>query len=139
MPRVSIIAEDDSIVIGRVAKMVDCTKLREAKISAVQWYGDHGEIEFERHHKSNETFHSLEEFQVLVDGAKPIPSPRPPTPQELDEMQNRFMLEYPDARKAWEERDAEVRRLHEEAMKRDPKWQEMQRMMRSANENEPPK
>ena len=135
MPRVSIIAEDDSIVIDRVAKMVDCTKLREAKISAVQWYGDHGEIEFELHHKPNETFHSLEEFQVLVDGAKPIPSPRPPTPQELDEMQNRFMLEYPDARKAWEERDAEVRRLHEEAMKRDRRWQEMQ----STNENEPSK
>ena len=139
MPRVSIIAEDDSIVIDRVAKMADCTKLREAKISAVQWYGDHGEIEFERHHKPNETFHSLEEFQVLVDGAKPIPSPRPPTPQELDEMQNRFMLEYPDARKAWEERDAEVRRLHDEAMKRDPRWQEMQRMMQSTNENEPSK
>ena len=136
MPRVSIIAEDDSIVIDRVAKMVDCTKLREAKISAVQWYGDHGEIEFERHHKPNETFHSLEEFQVLVDGAKPIPSPRPPTPQELDEMQNRFTLEYPEARKAWEERDAQVRRLQEEAMKRDPRWQEMQK---STNENEPSK
>ena len=139
MPRVSIIAEDDSIVIDCVAKMVDCTKLREARISAVQWYGHHGQIEYQRHAKPNETFDSLEQFQSLVDGAKSIPSPKPPTPQELDETHNRFMLEYPDARRAWEQRDNEVKRLHEEAMKRDPKWQEMQRLMQSANENEPPK
>jgi hypothetical protein len=121
MTRVSIQAADDIIVIDRAVKTVDCTKLREAKISAVQWYGDHGEIEYQRHAKPNETFDSLEQFQSLVTAAKPIPSSKPPTPAELDEMNNRFMLEHPDARRAWEERDAEVKRLFDEAAKRDPR------------------
>jgi hypothetical protein len=130
MTRVSIIADDDSIVIDRVAKIVDCAKLREAKISAVQWYDDHGEIEYARHAKPNKTFDSFEEFQSLVDDAKPVPSPKPPTPQELDEMNNRYLLEYPDARKPWDERHAEHQRLLDEAVKRDPR-------MLAANKNEP--
>jgi hypothetical protein len=113
--RVSIQVADDIVVIDRVAKQVDCAPLRSNRISAIQWYGDHGEIEFERHHKPNEVFHSFEEFQSLVTAAKPIPSPKPPTPQELDEMRNRFMLEHPDARQAWIERDAEIKRLFDRA------------------------
>jgi hypothetical protein len=116
--RVSIQVEDDVIVVDRKVLKVDCSQLRENQISAVQWYGDQGEIEYERHHKPNEVFHSLEQFQSLVDGAKPIPSPKAPTPQELDEMNNRYLLEHPDARKAWIEREEEIRRLHEEAKKR---------------------
>jgi hypothetical protein len=113
--RVSIIAEDDCIVVDKVAKLVDCRELIAKEISAIQWYGDHGEIEFVGHKKPNEVFHSFEEFQSLVTAAKPIPSPKPPTPQELDEMHNRFMLEHPNARQAWDQRDAEVRRLQEVA------------------------
>ena len=116
--RVSIQVADDIVIIDRVAKTVDCAPLRNNQISAVQWYGDHGEIEFERHHKPNEVFRSFEEFQSFVTAAKPIPSPKAPTPQELDEMHNRYMLEHPDARRAWEERDAEVQRLLDEATRR---------------------
>jgi hypothetical protein len=50
--RVSIQVADDIAIIDRVAKVVDCAVLRNNRISAVQWYGDHGEIEFERHHKT---------------------------------------------------------------------------------------
>jgi hypothetical protein len=119
--RVSIAAADDIIVIDKKVMTVDCTPLRANRISAIQWYDDHGEIEFERHHKPNEVFHSLEQFQSLVDGAKSIRSPKPPTPQELDEMNNRYLLEHPDARRAWIERDTEVQRLFEEAMAHDPR------------------
>jgi hypothetical protein len=127
MTRVSIQVEDNIVVVDRKVLTVDCSPLREKRISAVQWYDDHGEVEFERHHKGNEIIHSLEEFQSLVTAAKPIPSPKPPTPQELDEMHNRFMLEHPEARAAWEQRDAEVKRLHREAQLRDPRYQEMLR------------
>jgi hypothetical protein len=123
MTRVSIVVEDDIIVIDKKVMTVDCAPLRSNRISAIQWYGDHGEIEFERHHKPNEVLHSLEEFQSLVTAAKPIPSPKPPTPQELNETHNRLMLEHPDARRAWDQRDAEVKRLFD-AAKRDPRYQE---------------
>ena len=49
-------------------------------------------------------------------------------------LKTRFLLEHPDARKAWDERDAEFKRLQDEALKRDPRYQEM---LRAANENAP--
>jgi hypothetical protein len=70
--------------------------------------------------KPNEVFHSFEEFQSLVTAAKPIPSPKPPTPKELDEMHNRFMLEHPNAREAWIARDNELQRLFESAQPPQP-------------------
>jgi hypothetical protein len=118
MQRVSIQVEDNIAVIDKKVMMVDCTQLRSNRISALQWYGDHGEIEYQEHKKPNEVIHSFDEFQSLVTAAKPIPSPKPPTPKELEEMHNRFMLEHPDARRAWEERDAEVKRLFAEAFRR---------------------
>ena len=121
--RVSIVTDDDSIVIDRLGKTVDCAALRNNQISAVQWYGDHGEIEFEGHRKPNEVIHSFKDFQSLVTAAKPIPSPKPPTPQEVDEAHNRYALEYPDWRRPWVERDAEVKRLFDEAARRMPQPQ----------------
>jgi hypothetical protein len=130
--RVSIQVADDICVVDRVAKRVDCTPLRNNKISAVQWYDDHGEIEFERHHKPNEVFHSFEEFQSLVTAATPIGNPKPPTPQELDETHNRFLLEHPDWRKPWDQRDAEIRaRLDADNAER------IRVMMQHANSNQP--
>jgi hypothetical protein len=106
--RISIQTEDNIIVIDRVAKTVDCERLREAQISAVQWYGDHGEIEYERHARPNETFDNLDQFQSLVDGAAPLTDPKMPTPDELHTVNAAYHERNPDARRAWEARDKEI-------------------------------
>lgn len=111
MTRVSIQAADNIIVVDRQVQTVDCSFLRSKGISAVQWYGEHGEIEFAGHVKPNERFDDLAQFKQLVEGAKPLSSPTPPTPQQADETHNRFELEYPGWRKPWEQRDAERQRL----------------------------
>jgi hypothetical protein len=118
--RVSIVAPDDTVVINGVASILDCKELRAQGIHAIQWYEDHGEVEFERHAKPNEIMHDLEMIETLVGMAKPIPSPKPPTPEELTEIHNRLALEYPDWRKAWDERDAEMKRLFHRALQEPP-------------------
>lgn len=111
--RVSVQVADDIIVVDGKVMTVNCEALREHRVSAIQWYGDRGEIEFEQHHKPNEIIEDAASLQKFVDVAKPIPSPKTLTPDELLEMRNRYMLEHPDARKAWDEHDAEAKRLHD--------------------------
>jgi hypothetical protein len=113
--RASVQVADDIIVIDGEPMIVDCTGLRKLGVSAIQWYGERGEIEFERHHKPNETITDMASLQTLIEAARPIPSPTPPTPQQLDEMHNRFLLEHPDWRKPWRDRDDEIKRLNERA------------------------
>jgi hypothetical protein len=117
--RVSVIAADNVVVVDGKPMQVDCKSLRDLRISAIQWYDDHGEVEFDRHHKPNETMKDYASLKKLIDAAKPFPSPKAPTPAELLETHNRYMLEHPDARKAWDEYDAEQKRLADEVRKRE--------------------
>lgn len=118
--RVSVQVADDIIVIDGKVKTVNCEALRKLRVSAIQWYGESGEIEFERHHKPNEIIKDAADLKALVEIAKDIQSPSPPTPAELDDMNRRYLLEHPDWRKPWDEYDAEMKRLHDEVAKRDP-------------------
>jgi hypothetical protein len=118
--RVSIVVPDDIVVIDGVANIIDCKELRGHGIHAIQWYEDYGDIEFERHAKPNEIMHDLKMIETLVEMAKPIPSPKPPTPAELTEMHNRLLIEYPDWRRPWDERDAEMKRLFDRALQQPP-------------------
>ena len=71
--RVSIVAEDNLVVIDGVACDSDCRGLLGNKIRAFQWYGDHGEIEYVDHQWPNERIDSLDEFQSYIDAATAKP------------------------------------------------------------------
>jgi hypothetical protein len=75
--RVSINSIDNTIVVDGKGMTVDCAGLRAEEISAVQWHGDHGEIEFIGHKKYNQTIDDFSRFQVYVDRAEPFPEPKP--------------------------------------------------------------
>jgi hypothetical protein len=108
--RVSIQTADNIITIDGKAHHVDCTGLRGRNISAVQWYGELGEVEFIGHKQPNQTIRSLGDLQYYVDEAKPIPEPEPPTPDELQAQHQAYMARHPNARAAWDERDAALTR-----------------------------
>ena len=73
--RVSIIAEDNKIYIDKIGHDCDCRPLLTDNISAVQWYGDYGEVEFVGHKMPNMRIESLSGFQQLIDKATPTPIP----------------------------------------------------------------
>ena len=118
--RVSVQVADDIIVVDGAVMTVDCTSLRKLRVSAIQWYGDHGEVEFDRHHKPNEHMPDFTSLQKLVEAGRHLSSPKPPTPAELTEMHNRLLIEYPDWRRPWDERDAEMKRLYDRALQQPP-------------------
>lgn len=68
--RVSIIAADNTIMIDGVHHVCDTSVLIKEGISAVQWYGDHGEVEYVGHVKPNDAIESLHEYQEFVDHAE---------------------------------------------------------------------
>lgn len=70
--RVSIIVEDGLIVVNGVELRTDTTDLVNEQKHAVQWYGDHGEVEYIDHAKPNETITDFAPYQVYVDNAKPL-------------------------------------------------------------------
>ena len=72
--RVSIIAADNMVVIDGTAHDCDCSKLLAHGISALQWYGAEGEIEYVGHKQPNEITDSLENFQEFIDKATPVPT-----------------------------------------------------------------
>jgi hypothetical protein len=108
--RVSIHTADNIIVIDGKTLAVDCRTLRSREVAALQWYGQMGEVEFIGHKRQNEIIRSLKEFQDFIDRAQPIPEPEPPTPDELDAMHEGYMARHPNARAAWDERDAAMKR-----------------------------
>jgi hypothetical protein len=44
--RVTIIVEENRVNVEGFSQEVDCSTLYDADIHAVQWYGDHGEVEY---------------------------------------------------------------------------------------------
>jgi hypothetical protein len=108
--RVSIQAIDNMIVIDGKPFALDCTRLRGQNISAVQWYGDRGEVEFVEHKQQNQIIKSFKAFEEYLAGKQEINEPEPPTPDELDAEHRAYMERHPNARAAWDERDAAIRR-----------------------------
>lgn len=68
--RLSIIAADNVIVIDGAVHESNCSGLMAKGISALQWYGDEGEIEYVGHMKPNELTKDLKPFQQYIDRAK---------------------------------------------------------------------
>jgi hypothetical protein len=111
--RVSIQAADNIIIIDGKILTVNCSTLRSRNISAVQWYDELGEVEFKDHKQANQAIRSIKEFQSLIDEAKPLADPKAQTPDELDAQHRAYMERNPDARRAWDERDAALKRESE--------------------------
>jgi len=108
--RVSIQVDDNIIVIDGKTMNVDLQALRGRNISAVQWYGELGEVEFKGHKLANQSIRSIKEFQEFIDRAKPPPDPKTPTPDELDAQHRAYLERNPDALRPWQDRDAAIKR-----------------------------
>ncbi len=64
MARVTIIVEDGVVGVDGEFKTVDLSSMREG-IRAVQWYGGHGEIEWDDG-SPNQKISSFDEFRPLL-------------------------------------------------------------------------
>ncbi len=71
--RVTIIPSDNRVSVEGISETIDCSSVLEmcADINVIQWYGDHGEIEYWNgpgsRIKMNTAFDDFEIFQHLVD------------------------------------------------------------------------
>ena len=108
--RVSMQVADNVIVVDGKTLNVDLQALRGRNISAVQWYGELGEVEFKNHVQANQTIRSFKEFQEFIVRAMPPPDPKTPTPDELDAQHFGYLERNPDALRPWAERDAALKR-----------------------------
>jgi hypothetical protein len=77
--RVLIVVAQNTIIIDGRGMALDCTSLRSKQISALRWYGDHGEIEYVGSVRPLAQIMKLDAFQPdgftvqgLVDAAKPF-------------------------------------------------------------------
>jgi hypothetical protein len=87
--RVTIIVDDNKVVVEGIAYTIDCSALIEADVHAVQWFGDRGEIEFSTdpdtgNRLPNAMITDVSPFQFLIDAwmteaQKPEPEPETPT------------------------------------------------------------
>jgi hypothetical protein len=126
--RISIIAEDNTVMLDGKHHTTDCSGLLVDRIRALQWYGDHGEIEFVNHAAPNEKITSLAPFMHYIDAAivpePPEPQPMPPdpapkllTPEEHARQHHAWLKEHPDWEKQQQDYDkrfqAELKRLSE--------------------------
>jgi hypothetical protein len=126
--RVSIIAVDNAVVIDGKYHISDCSGLVVDHIRAMQWYGDHGEVEFVDHVAPNEKINDLAPFQPYIDAAKlpsepePVPMtqdmlPKLMTPEEAARQHHAWLKEHPDWEKQQQDYDkrfqAELKRLSE--------------------------
>ncbi|WP_028145976.1 hypothetical protein [Bradyrhizobium japonicum] len=69
--RITIVVPDNVVIVDGVKHAVDCSQF--AGIHAVQWFDTVGDIEFvydpdTRTKPLNETIHSLDQFQPVLDG-----------------------------------------------------------------------
>jgi len=68
--RVTIIVPDDMVIVDGRPIPVDCSELNQ-NIRVVQWYDDHGEIEFDnapgRNFRRNGRINDLSDFKSIVD------------------------------------------------------------------------
>lgn len=133
--KLSIIPDDNTVVIDGERFEIDCADLLAQGIHAVQWgwFGERGHIEFKSAEDGskpeNELFDDLERFQPLIDAwraAKGLKeNPPPPEPPTLDEakatalkaVNDRCALEleavragYPDDEvQSWAKQESEAR------------------------------
>ncbi|MBR0879603.1 hypothetical protein ACVMGC_001001 [Bradyrhizobium barranii subsp. barranii] len=70
--RVSIVVPDNILVVDGTPMKSDCAELGVQDIHAVQWFDDHGEVEYGDH---NETIDDFAPFQIYVDNAGPLVPP----------------------------------------------------------------
>jgi hypothetical protein len=88
--RVSIVADDNLVLIEGIPYTVDCSALVAQGIHAIQWYSTFGEVEFATdletgHRKPNERITDASPFRALIDAwmveaRKPVPAPAQTTP-----------------------------------------------------------
>jgi hypothetical protein len=65
--RVAILAESNIVVVDGDARSCDCAELVVQQISAVQWDGEKGHVEFAGHYKLNEDIADFAPFQPYLD------------------------------------------------------------------------
>jgi hypothetical protein len=115
--RVAISSVDDVIHIDGNAMRTDCAALRAREISAVQWYGEAGEIEYIGHKRPNEKIEDFEPFHAFVAQAEPFQEPEPMTPDESRAHWEAYLARHPDLKAALEKEQAERDAIVAEAMK----------------------
>ena len=72
--RVSINTRDNQVFADGKMHGADCSELLSKGITAVQWDGSAGEIEFVGHAKPNENIEDFSPYQKYVDAAVPWPT-----------------------------------------------------------------
>ena len=82
--RVSITVADNIVTVDGVANRSDCSALASESKSAVQWYGEDGEVEYAGHARPNEVITDFSPYQVYVDQAVPLAPPPPAVNPSLD-------------------------------------------------------
>jgi len=112
--RVSIHVETDTVYKDRIAYQSDCSALLKDNIRALQWYDDHGEIEYINHVKPNEVIDTIAPFEKIIDAAKPFPEPEPLTPQQHLAAHEAFLARHPAYAKMLEQ---ERERMRQELQK----------------------
>jgi len=68
--KISIVVDDDCILIDSVPKSVNLSELREIGLHALQWDGNIGDLEWGKtsaRGRANETITSIEPFQKYID------------------------------------------------------------------------
>jgi len=87
--RLTIVRYDNMVSINGEPKPIDCSGLN-TDISAVQWYGDHGHIEFVNdgadayHFRLNEEITDISRFQPVIDAWYAYVPPPPPEPPVIE-------------------------------------------------------
>lgn len=79
--RVSIIVDDNAVIIGGKMHIVDCSAF--LTIHAVQWFGQNGEVEFKPTFEGrppNQSITDISQFQPLIDAWQFIEDNPPPPP-----------------------------------------------------------
>ena len=113
--RVALNCADNQIHIDGKLMQVDCTSLREVGISAIQWYGDRGEVEYKGHMQPNALIKSFKPYQDFVDMAEPWPEPRILTPQEHAKQYEEWLKNHPEHKAAIEAENARIQALVDQA------------------------
>ena len=115
--RVSLNCVDDVIHINGKPMVVDCSALRDEGISAIQWYGKHGEIEFLGHPKPNEMIKDFTPYQDFVDMAEPWPEPKLLTLEEHRKLHDEWLEKHPEYKAQLEAEQARIQALVDQAQK----------------------
>jgi hypothetical protein len=82
--RATIVVSDNIVIEDGQPMKSDCSELAAQQISAVQWYGSEGEVEYAGHSKPNEKITDFSPYQVYVDNAVPLHPPEPTIVPALD-------------------------------------------------------